>query len=290
MQAILILAHTAPDHVIRLSKLLSEHFEVYIHFDKKTPLEPAHKAQLDEFSIHFCSEYDVKWGSFSIVEATIHLMKMALENPDITHIHLISGQCWPVISPKEIYDFYENNQNIYMECYSAAGIKKSGEPIILWQKYYYNYDQINRRSTFGKIYHRVILALQTIFCINKFKNLDFNLDIYHGSQWMDLPRDSVEYLLNYFNSHPNVQKVFKTGFCSDEFWAQTILHASPLYTRIVSEYHRYILWQERYGSYPAILDETDFDNITCGDYHFCRKVVPDKSDKLIERLTDNYKK
>ena len=36
MQAILILAHTAPEHVIKLSKLLRKSFEIYIHFDKKT--------------------------------------------------------------------------------------------------------------------------------------------------------------------------------------------------------------------------------------------------------------
>ena len=213
-------------------------------------------------------------------------MEKALDNPEITHLHLISGQCWPVKDTKTLYDFYEDNTNIYMECYSADGVKKSGEPIILWQKCYFNYDKVNRRTTFGKIYHRLILAGQALLRVNKFRKLHVHLDIYHGSQWMDLPRDAAEYLLTYCEENPNVQKVFETGFCSDEFWAQTILYNSRFQNRIISDNHRYILWEERHGSYPAILDEADLESIGAGDYHFCRKVVPNISEKLVRLLSE----
>lgn len=284
MQALLILAHTAPDHVIRLSKLMKKRFEVYIHYDKKAPLTSEKIREMEECGIHCFQAVSVNWSGWSVGAASEFLMREALKNPKITHVHVISGQDQPAMNVDDIYEFYENNANLYIECYAAEGVKKSGEPIVWWQKYYYNYDKVNRRTTFGKIYHRLLIAAQTILGIDKFKKYHVDLELYHGSQWMDLPRDAVEYLLKYFDSHPNVQKLFKTGFCSDEFWIQTILNNSEFKNRIVSDYHRYIVWEHRYNSYPAILDERDFEEITCGKYHFCRKTVPVHSEKLIALL------
>ena len=284
MQAILILAHTAPEHVIKLSKLLRKSFEIYIHFDKKANLASEHLKEMDKLGVHYFQEICVNWGGWSIGAAAELLMREAMKNPEITHIHVISGQDWPTKNTDEIYKFYENNNNIYLQCGLAKDIVKSGEPIILWQKYYYNYDKINRRTTFGKIYHRIIMMLQTILRVDKFKKLGVDLEICQGANWMDLPRDSVEYLLDYFDKNPNVQKVFKTGFCPDEFWVQTILYNSAFKERIIQNHHRHMIWQHRFNSYPAILNEDDFDEIINGDYHFCRKTVPGISDKLIAML------
>ena len=94
----------------------------------------------------------------------------------------------------------------------------------------------------------------------------------------------LRYLLDYFDNHPNVQKVFKTGFCPDEFWVQTILYNSSFKERMVQDVHRHMIWERRFNSYPAILNEGDFNEINDGDYHFCRKTIPGISDKLIEML------
>lgn len=159
MQAVLILAHTAPDHVIKLSKLLRKRFEVYIHFDKKANLTSEHLNKMEELGVHCFQEIFVNWGGWSIGAAAELLMREALKNPEITHIHVISGQDWPTKNIDDIYDFYEGNSNLYLECYKAKGVKKSGQPIILWQQYYYNFDIINRRTTFGKIYHPCYYAV-----------------------------------------------------------------------------------------------------------------------------------
>ncbi len=81
MQAILILAHTAPDHVIRLSKLLKKRFEIYIHFDKKATLLPEHISKMDELGIHWYQQINVMWGGWSIGGAAELLMKEAMKNP-----------------------------------------------------------------------------------------------------------------------------------------------------------------------------------------------------------------
>ena len=290
MQAILILAHKNIEHVTKLATILHNNFEVYIHFDKKMNIPENYKQILDKKNIHYISKIDVHWGSWSIGAATVLLMKEVLKNRQIEYIHVISGQDWLTIPSKNIYDKFIDNDRIYMTYSKAKNVKKKGESIILWQKYYFNYDKINRRSTFGKIYHRGLLLIQSLLRINKFKKLGINLEIYSGENWVDMPRDAVEYCINYLESHPNLLKMLQTGCFSDEFWMKTILCNSPEFKqRIVKNHHRYIKWQKQHGSYPAILDMSDFDNIINGDYIFARKFENPYSDELITQLNRNNK-
>lgn len=46
--------------------------------------------------------------------------------------------------------------------------------------------------------------------------------------------------------------------------------------------YRYMQWEKRNGSYPAILDESDEKKIKAGDYFFMRKVRMPISEKLVE--------
>lgn len=285
MQAVLILAHKNIDQVIELSQRLSSCFNVYIHFDKKVSLSEKQELSLKKLNVNFFSKYDVKWGSYSIVRATIDLMKLALENPKNKYFHLISGQDWPMEAPQKIYDFFEDTNKIYMNYWRAIDMKKTGEPEIWWIKYYFNYDQINRRTTFGKIYHRFLLLIQTIGRVNKLKKYGVNeKDIYAGQEWVDVPRDALEYAIKYYEIHPELEKIFSTSFCSDEMWLQSILCNSQYKDRIDRDIHHYIEMTEKHGSRPAILDEDDYDKINSGNYWWGRKIERPISNKLIDLL------
>lgn len=289
MQAVLILAHKNIDQVIELAERLSSTFNVYIHLDKKTNLTPKQKENIKKVSTFVVSKYDVKWGSYSIVKATIDLMKVALENKQNTYFHLISGQDWPMQSPHKIYNFFEKTDRIFMNYWQAVSMKKTGEPEIWWTKYYFNYDQINRRTFRGKVYHRLLLLVQTILRINKLKKYGVSeTEIYAGQQWIDIPRDALEYLLNYYQNNPKWEKIFSTGFCSDEMWAQTILCNSKFKDRIDRDIHHYINTITIHGSTnPTVLTENDYSKIIKGNYWWGRKVELPKSSRLLEML-DSY--
>ena len=285
MQAVLILAHKNIDQVIELSRILKDKFEIYIHIDKKTKITERQKKLLDTLKINYISTQNVHWGAWSIVQATIDLINLALKNKNISYFHLISGQDWPAIDTAKIYNFFENNSHLYIWNYESAKYRKAGESLVDWQKYYFNYDKINRKSNFGKIYHRFSIILQKILRINKLKKLGIALTLYNGSQWVDLPRDSVEYLIHYLKENSNVLEMFKTGFCSDEFWVPTILRNNKSFAkRIDTNNHRYIDWHKRNNSFPAILDKSDFSKIRNSDAFFIRKVELPRSYELIEML------
>lgn len=285
MQAVLVLAHKNINQVIELSALLRKRFEVYIHFDKKAHLTEAQRIRLADLGVHWISTQDVHWGAWSIVQATIDLFNLALKDKRVTYFHLISGQDWPAKNLDEIYRFFEGNDKLYIWNYPSAKYKKLGEPLVDWQKFYFNYDRINRRSNFGKIYHRLSIVKQTLFRVDKLKKLGINLTLYNGSQWVDLPRDASAYLIDYLQKHPNVKEMFRTGFCSDEFWVPTILRNNPQFAqRIDTNNHRYIDWQERDGSAPAVLDIRDYDKIRQSDAWFMRKIEFPKSKGLVDKI------
>ncbi len=208
-----------------------------------------------------------------------------MKNPAVTYFHIISGQDWPVKPVKEIFDFYERTDRIFLQYGKAEGVVKSHEPILWWMKYYFHYDSMNRKSLVGKLYHRWTIGWQTLKRTDKFKDLGIEMELYQGSQWCDLPRCAAEYSLAYLQEHPEVETMLKTGFCSDEFIFQTILCNSPYKDRIENKNHRFILWKKKYKNYPAVLDESDLPAIRAGDYHFARKVDLEISRKLLRELS-----
>lgn len=289
MQAVLIIAHRDSKQVLDLAQIMRKRFEVYIHFDKKMELPVVIQKKLRELKVHYSQQTNVHWGGWSIGLVAINLMKEALKNPKVTYVHLISGQDWPLKPIDDIYDYYEQSNKAYMTFFKAKETKKSGEPIIWWQKYYFSYDNMNRRSFYGKLYHRASMILQTIFKVDKFKRLGINMEIYSGSNWCDLPRDIAVYALNYLDKHPNVLKMFQTGYCSDEFWMQTIIGNSKYHERICTNMHRYILWERKHNSYPAILDEEDYRNIQSGNYFWGRKFMLPYSARLLDKINKSIK-
>lgn len=283
-QAILILAHKDADYIYSLSILLKQKFNVYVHFDTKFNLSDEFKEKFNKSNVFICQKFNVKWGAFSIVEATFVLMKEALKNKDNTFFHLISGQDVPTKNINEIYNFYNNNENIYMPYAFSKNIYKSHENVLWWTKYYFYFDKVNRRTWYGKIYHRVSLIIQMIFNINKFKNLNIKDDIYHGSAWIDIPREPLEYVFDFLKERQNWYKLFQTSAWPDESVFQTVLCNSEYKGKIIKDNHRYIDWEHRYKNGPKFLDITDYDKIKTGNYHFARKIDKNISKELIIKL------
>lgn len=290
MQAVLILGHKNVDQIIDLCEKLTPYFNVYIHFDAKMPLSQSVRNEFDQLGVKWIQKYDVKWGGFTIGKAAIALMKLALEDSQNNYFHLISGQDWPCEDPQDIYNRFKNTDEIFMDYFPAISTKKSGESLIWWAKLYFNYDNIslNRKSFLGKIYHRILLLTQLSLRINKLHKYGIDPQtIYYGQNWVDIPRDALEFAIHEYDSNIVMQKVYSSSFCADEMWLQTILCNSRYKDRINKNIHRYIAWTKKHNSYPAILDEEDFDNIKNGNYWWARKIEKPVSDQLINQL-NNY--
>lgn len=291
-QAILIMAHQHFEQLVDLTELLSKKFNVYIHIDQNADVDSETISQLNQLTAApVIQTQAVRWGGYSIAQAAIDLMNLALKDSDNTYFHLISGEDWPLKPLDQIYNFYESSDKIYMNYWRMLDKIKTHEPQIWWVKYYFHYDRMNRRSTFGKIYHRLLLAVSGMLRINKLKKYQLDEDqMYAGQNWVDVPRDALEYALKYYREHPALETVFKSSFCPDEMWLQTVLCNSDYRAKIDKNIHRYIIVRkpdQLHGIKPTVLTlKSDYDAIKKSSNFFGRKFISPDSDTLRQKLTE----
>ena len=155
------------------------------------------------------------------------------------------------------------------------------------QKYYSFLNLINYRSFSQKVFVRGLWFIQKILKINRLNKLDFVL--YSGLVWGDLPREAVEYCFEYIHENPEFLVFLEYGFASEEFFFGTIFMQSDYWNKLcIQKNFRYMQWQKRNGSYPAILDTTDIKSIEDGDYFFIRKVDSTISKNLLNFLCHKF--
>ncbi|HHW7579720.1 beta-1,6-N-acetylglucosaminyltransferase [Mannheimia haemolytica] len=92
--AILVVCHKPIPYVAKLANSeINSNF--YIHVDRKADIDIIKKDFAPNLENVFWLEkrVDVNWGGFSIVQSILSLMRVALENKENLHFHLISGNC-----------------------------------------------------------------------------------------------------------------------------------------------------------------------------------------------------
>lgn len=279
MQAVIITAYHNPEQVYKLANLLKDKFELYIHFDKKMNAEKISEQHFEKLpNVHVYSLFQVNWGGANHLWAILYLCKEALKNKDITYVHIISGEDWTCKKPGEIYDFFEG-KDIVCQHFTEIATNK----LIHTQKYYAFVNIINYKKFGWKIFVRGLWLLQKIFKVNRLKKLSFPL--YLGLVWGDIPRGALEYCFDFVHKNPEFLVFLEYGSASEEVFFGSILMQSPYWKeRCVQNNFRYMQWEKRNGSYPAILDESDEEKIKAGDYFFMRKVRMPISEKLMERF------
>lgn len=277
MQAVLIMAHNNLKQVQFLAEALSSVFKVYVHIDKKINKEGV----FDTENIKVFSFFHINWGSANLLYAILALMKEALKDPSISYVHVISGEDWFCKKPNEIYDFFEDKNNIY---FKLGEMHKKA----YMQKYYSFLNIIDYRKKRNKIIVRMLWFTQRLLHINRFEKLDVKMRT--ALVWGDYPRDACEYCLQYIEDNPEILSFLEYGFASDEFFFPTVFYVSnKMKGRIVNKNFRYMKWEKRNGSYPAILDESDLDEAVSGEYMFMRKVRFPISENLIKKINEKIK-
>jgi hypothetical protein len=94
--------------------------------------------------------------------------------------------------------------------------------------------------------------------------------IFGGSNYWNLTRTSLEYVIAYTDAYPDFLHRLKYVFAAEEIYFQTILLNSIHSNKIVNDNLRYIDWTSGRG-FPAFLDITDFPEIISSNNIFARK-------------------
>lgn len=282
--AYLILAHDNLTLVYRqIDLLVSPDTKFFIHFDKKSGAiaQDAYSHREDVEFLKF--RYNIHWGGFNMVKATVALLKRAI-NEKFDYYILLSGQCFPIKRKSAIDNFlYENRGRSFIqliplpsENFPGGGLSKISNLFL--------FDQLGRiPDNYKKLLFRYLNKVLKIFGYKR--KLSGGLIPFFGSQWWALSHEMTVYLLNYIESHPEVFGFFRYTWAPDELAIQTILGNSPFRRNVVNKTLHYIDWSKTdHNGSPKTLTIQDFEFLNKSEELFARKFDSGFSAELLNAL------
>ena len=270
-QAVLITAYKDSSQLFRLAELMHDKYQVYIHIDTKNADKFDIQGIAAMENVHVYSRYRITWGSINHLYALIYLMKKALQDKEITYMHLISAQDI-LIKP---LDGFEDDERIYMDFAEAIPDR--------WERYNF-FQRFDQHSRLIEHMYQGTVKIQKLLHIKR-KRLGSFKKIYKGTVWCSMPRAAAEYTDEYIRVYPAFLKSMYTCYLPEECFFQTLfMNSQEWKDRIVNGNLCYTDWNERDGVRPATLDESDYDRIINSGKYFARKIDPQKSAGLMKML------
>ncbi len=209
----LILAHNNFLHLDRLIGALDDAgSSFYIHLDKKAA--DTYLPSKDNVKI-IPEHIDIHWGGFSMVEATLALMRNAI-SADADYYILLSGVDYPIRSKEFLYKLLDQTK----EYIDIAPIPVPYKPIERYQYYYFDFKRRN-----AHIYNPLLLAEIVMKRFGMKRKIPFKL--YAGTQWFALTNNCIKYILKTIEEDKRYIRFFKYTLIPDEAFFQTIIGNSP---------------------------------------------------------------
>lgn len=232
--AYICLCHTDPQFVARTARVLRYHGDgFFIHVDRKTNIAPFVAECMGLDHVHFVeNRIDNYWGGFHAVIATVRTIQLALSYGNYDRFILLQGQDYPLVSPKEIHDFFEANTEV--EFCKAKDISRSKQkkdymkccgfwimdcrprfPLKLFRSF------LHRLNLLGIPYRSAI-----------FRSRKETWTIYHGWAQFALTGACVQHILRVYEENRAYNSYMKHRFPPDEIYFHTIIHNSPFKEKV----------------------------------------------------------
>ncbi len=283
--AYLVLCHKNSNQVDRLIRQLdNECVDFYIHVDAKAnSFKVNNKANvivLDEKE-----RVDVRWASFSMISATLNLIKKCLKSSkEYDYVVLISGQDFPLKNNRQFIKFLEDN---YGSNFIEILPKKNG----LRKRYkkrnelYYPKWMFSRSlpvRILKKIYIYLTGGYTKTFGFFKRKSI-IEKEFEFGSQWWCLRVDCLKWMMGYINTHPQYIAFFENSLTPDECFFQTLFSLSP-FDNTRKDKITFFEW-DRNRNNPRLITVSDVVRLVRSPkYFFARKFDMETDPLPIEKI------
>lgn len=282
--AFLILAHADSAQLQRLVARLAPEHEVFVHWDAKSGEPPE-----IEGAVFTPERVSVFWGGFTMIEATMALVRTALSRrSDYLRLVLLSGSCYPIRQPRALENWFQASSEV--SDLNAVRVAESSFLLPQVQRRYW------RDAILPISWRRGFALAQIEGVLRKIVNVGFSLlpsrdlpcEIYHGSQWWALTPEAAIHVLDVYDTNRPLRHFFRFTFASDEKFVQTVLYNSRF-----AQACRAVLPETGRGTYktanlhiidPSLqkwFDAGDIDRIKDSERFFVRKVHSGYSDALI---------
>ncbi|WP_273501246.1 DUF5928 domain-containing protein [Paracoccus sphaerophysae] len=279
--AFILLCHKDPKGIIAQALRLTQSGDyVSIHFDAR-----ANPADFDAIRAALGSNPGVTfaarrlkcgWGEWSLVAATLEAVRAAVAAfPAATHFYMLSGDCMPIKSAAYAHDFLDANELDYIEnfdFFDSDWIKTGFKEERLIYRHWFN-ERTQKKLFYGSYEIQRRLGIT--------REVPADIQVMIGSQWWCLRRQTVEKVLAFCDSRPDVMRFFATTWIPDETFFQTIVpHVVPR-KEIRARTLTFLMFTD-YGM-PVTFHNDHYDLLLRQDYLFARKISAEAI-QLRERL------
>lgn len=289
----LLLCHEKPQEIYNKLSLIffkNKNVKIYLHYDKRQTKQ--NKTELRNLlknnkNVVFCEKTVLsKWGEFSLVEATLNMMEVAIKDKDFTpdYLYLISASCLPIKPLNQLQEFLSiNNGKEFIEAVDVENETwiKGGIDTERY-KYYYPFNFRTQNWLFENY-----KSFQNKIGIDR--KVPNGVKIHFGSQWFCLTLKTIKKVYEKFQEN-EIFNFFKKCWIPDEFAIQSLVASNVQYNNISN----FSLTYSQFNSEgkPITFYNDHIEELKNYNFFFARKVskIAAKLNQLCETNNEfNYK-
>lgn len=268
MQAMIITGYRDAEALMRMTGALSRRALCFVHVDAKSEITREETKRLDAMeNVRAIRRYKVNWGSVYHLYALLDLCRMALDDPRVTHLHLISAQDFPCVSADAFERFFEGDRRVHMQYLTTADYPELSHR---YEHYHFmhllNYRDMSERTQ------------NWVGRIDRFQDMlhvKRRLSVPHkGLVWLSMPRAAAEHAARSAQGKRLLRRL-KTAYIPEEFYFQNVFAGTKWEADITGDALRFSIWDEPERGLPALLEADDLPKIDASGCLFCRKVNAD---------------
>lgn len=275
MQAMIITAYQDFEALRRVASALSRRALCFVHVDAGSEITQEQTEQLDAMdNVRAIRRYKVNWGSVYHLHALLALCRMALADPRVTHLHLISAQDFPCVSADAFERFFAEDDRVHMQSLVTA-----------------DYPELTHRYVHFHFMHLLNYRDMSERAQNWVGRIDRWQDALHiqrklsvprkGLVWLSMPREAARHAVDAPQNRKLLRRLTYT-YIPEEFYFQNAFAGTQWEEKITGNALRFSIWDAPERGLPALLDESDLPEIDGSGCLFCRKV--DAHSALFARL------
>lgn len=288
----LLLVHQNPRQVYRLIRALQDgDSRFFVHVDLKSNLQDFEILRDCQNTFIIPERVRCLWGDYSIVQATIHLLKNAATNGYEGFTILLSGQDYPIKSNLEINRFLLENQD-----YSFMDIvpieQKWSKKMVGNKIHHYHILHSEKKSDSnsyapflsGSIKEKARTILHVIkgrLSTESFKKLlelpvrkPYFSQQYAGSQWWALNETATQLIIRYIQENEKeLENYYQFTAAPDEIFFHSILkNLQRQNTRIlIKPSLTYTNWSRKNTLLPVTFAAADLEELLQPEFLWARK-------------------
>ena len=283
--ALIVLAHGNIPDLLDMLGQFDDHFDAYVHLDRKAPVSAADLRELETSArVRFLSRrYTVNWGGMNIVRAILEVSREAVKDKDLSYLHMVTGTDRIIVKPSRLRAYFEAHRGKEFMLHFVLPTRFWPNGGLDRLSHYDLLDLFDVRTERGKKYRNLALHFQERLGFKRSIPSDFP-PLFGGSMSWSLTRELVEYVLRKDADDPAFMRRFAHTHCPDEIAMQTLIMNSPFAPNVVNNNLRYIDWTRKKSAHPYVLDLANWDEMMASGNVLARKIDRPFSDGLIERL------